>query len=786
MMESARAHEQEEAEEEIAGSRSAGLAAVPCKGPWRTASSNEAKTKSVDPSMSEGDETLWTALDSTPPLELPKRPASPPSAHVESAFRFSRLSRSRRSSEHSRRISSLLYQSRKHSSCIFFYGAVLLSLVVLASFVVLFFLRDIKAAIVARRAVDVCGTDDCMMHASELRARMNTAADPCHSLHAFVCGGAPRATQRSEERRSARIYGEVMAYDSQKYRTAGNCSHQESHADVKALSAYTTCLERTSQPSSETEVQAIHFTDFMKARRIPWPNDPPENVDLLDVLLDLVLNWRVALLFDLRRSTRKFHTASFVFQEPGPLIELRRQQVAHVYEVEKNTEHLVLTAAMFLGSSGEDMSKEKIDALRRDEMTLASNLAACSDERGNDVLVTLKHIEELAPNANSTSWLTLLKRHLHDKSLTSETKVFVYDEQRLKALSEALTLLPAARSLNVIGWMFAYTYMWVVNPAFDQLQPSDDNESDYSLNKTLCFLAVHESFGLLQILHNFVKRFEHGDIQMTSKVLQNTVDTFARLVQKSDTITETTKATAVEKISSVCQERCTVRVSNRRLLDWLYRSFPNSSSSFFDTWLSTRKALVTLLKSGDPHPVMTARFAWRNRNIHYLHTINFQQVRMFAFYPPSFYIHGSPSMSYSGLGFQMASSIVKAIVGHGRGIDENLSKRFWWSSLKSCRWDESSSPHEKRFIEELFALKLAVKALESAVGSDKAFLQLRSLETLTGRQTFYVSYCSRFCYRVDGENWCNLAMHEEGYIRAFGCHSAWARYSTVEPECLVV
>ncbi|KAL1476988.1 hypothetical protein MTO96_017857 [Rhipicephalus appendiculatus] len=678
------------------------------------------------------------------------------------------------------------HSRRKRSSCIFFYGAVLLSLVVLASFVVLFFLRDINAAIVARRAVDVCGTDDCMMHANELRARMNTAADPCHSLHAFVCGGGPRATQRGEERRSARIYGEVMAYDSQKYRTAGNCSHEQSHADIKALSAYKTCLERISQSSAEIEAQAIHFAHFMNARRIPWPNDPPEDVDLLDVLLDLVLNWRVALLFDLRRSTRRFHTASFVFQEPGPLIELRRQQIAHVYEIEEDTEHLVRRAAMFLGRSGGDMSKEKIEALRRDEMTLTSNLAACSDERGNDDLVTLKDIEEMAPSANSTSWLTLLKRHLLDESLTSKTKVFVYDEQRLKALSEALTLLPPARSLNVIGWMFAYTYMWVVNPTFDQLQASDNNETDYSLTETLCFLAVHESFGLLQILHNFVMRFEHGDIRMTSKVLQNTVDTFVRLVQKSDAITETSKATAVAKISSVCQERCAIRVSKRRLLDWLYRSFPNSSSSFFNAWVSTRKALVTLLKSGDPHPVMTARFAWRTLSIHYLHTINFQQVRMFAFYPPSFYIHGSPSMSYSGLGFQMANSIVRAIVGHGRGIDENLSKRFWWSSLKSCRWDEASSVHEKRFIEELFALKLAVKALESAVGSDKKFLQLQSLETLTGRQTFYVSYCSRFCHRVDGEYWCNLAMHEDGYIRAFGCRSAWARYSKFEPECLVV
>ncbi|KAH6934232.1 hypothetical protein HPB50_021952 [Hyalomma asiaticum] len=506
----------------------------------------------------------------------------------------------------------------------------------------------------------------------------------------------------------------------------------------------------------QTEAQAVQFADFMKQRRIPWPNDPPENVDLLDVLLDLVINWRVGLLFDFRRSTRKFHTASFVFQEPGPLIELRRQQVNHVYENEEDTERLVRTAAKVLGGSGVDVPKEKIDALRRDEMTLTSSLSACSDERGNDVLVTLKQIQGMALSTNSPSWLSLLKRHLNDNSLTSEMEVLVYDEQRLKALSEAITLLPQARSLSVVGWMFVYTYIWVVNPVFDK------------------------------ILHNFVKRFEHGDIHMTSQVLQSTIDTFVQLVQKSDAITETSKATAVAKIKSLCQERCTIRVSNRRILDWLYKSFPNSSSSFFDAWMSTRKALVSLLKSGHPHPVMTARFAWRTRNIHYLHTINFQHVRMFAFYPPSFYIHGSPSISYSGLGFEIASNIVKAIVGRGRGIDEGLSKRFWWSSLKSCRWDEASSVQDQRFIEELFALKLAVKALEGMVGSGKAFLQLRSLETLSGRQTFYVSYCSRFCYRVDGENWCNLAMHEDGYIRAFGCHSAWARYSKVEPECLVV
>ncbi|KAH7957721.1 hypothetical protein HPB52_022518 [Rhipicephalus sanguineus] len=103
------------------------------------------------------------------------------------------------------------------------------------------------------------------------------------------------------------------------------------------------------------------------------------------------------------------------------------------------------------------------------------------------------------------------------------------------------------------------------------------------------------------------------------------------------------------------------------------------------------------------------------------------------------------------------------VISTGLSIFEKmlLSGRSWWSCLKSHRWDEASSVHEKRFVEELFTLKLAVKVLESAVGSDMAFLQLRSLETLTGRQTFYVSYCSRSCYRVDGENSRNLAMHEE-------------------------
>ncbi|KAK8756027.1 hypothetical protein V5799_001272 [Amblyomma americanum] len=627
---------------------------------------------------------------------------------------------------------------------------------------------------VTQQAADVCGTDDCMLHASELRARMNVGANPCHSLHAFVCGS--KASPREQEQREIRIYNEVMAYDSQKYLTAGNCSHNTSSADLKALFAYRLCLERPRSGKSGP------FVSFMKERRIPWPSDPPEDVALLDVVLDLVINWRVALLFDLRRSTRKFHTASFVFQEPGPLIDLRRRQVEQVYKSEMAADCLVRGIAEFL--SGHNMSREEIDILRRDEITLTSKLTACTDDEGNDVIVTLQQIQDMNPNVTSPTWLTLLKRHMNDASLTAETTFFAYDERRLQIVAEALTSLPRARSLNVVGWMFAYTYVWTVDPGYDSLNHYDD--PGLQMNRTLCFLGVHESFGLMQILHDFVKRFEHGDIQMTSEVLQKTTDTLVQLVRETDVITEPSKRTAVEKIKSLCQERCTVRVSNTRRLEWLYRSFPNRSSSYFESWLESRRALAAALKTGQSHPAMTARFKWRTQDIHYLFSTNFLQVRMFAFYPPSFYIHGSPAISYSGLGFQMARSIVKAIVGRGRNIDEKLSKRFWWSSLRTCRWDEANTDADERFIRELFALKLTVKALQSTSGDDKAFLPLRSLEELTGRQAFYVSFCSRFCHRVDGENWCNLAMHEDGYRHAFSCHSAWPRYLKAEPECLVV
>ncbi|XP_054923721.1 uncharacterized protein [Dermacentor andersoni] len=94
----------------------------------------------------------------------------------------------------------------------------------------------------------------------------------------------------------------------------------------------------------------------------------------------------------------------------------------------------------------------------------------------------------------------------------------------------------------------------------------------------------------------------------------------------------------------------------------------------------------------------------------------------------------------------------------------------WWEredSSAQCRFDKARSAHEARAIGDLFALDVALAAMKRV--SDASPLRLKLLEKLTATQTFYVSYCSRFCGDPDAREKCDLAMNGSEFLAAFDC-----------------
>ncbi|KAK8781275.1 hypothetical protein V5799_017380 [Amblyomma americanum] len=177
----------------------------------------------------------------------------------------------------------------------------------------------------------VCDTEDCAEHAKSILATLNESADPCVDFHAHVCGGGRIDSVSAPPDTLARAYSrEVM-------NTLGNPkaflnTKRISMAAVKAFTNVVYCMSR------KEETAPVNITEFMQARGIPWPFADASAAGergplaVLNVLLDLAVNWRVGLWFEVTVSQTAADDSSaiVVIGEPGHLPLLRMEQLEDI------------------------------------------------------------------------------------------------------------------------------------------------------------------------------------------------------------------------------------------------------------------------------------------------------------------------------------------------------------------------------------------------------------------------------------------------------------------------
>ncbi|KAH7950135.1 hypothetical protein HPB49_019924 [Dermacentor silvarum] len=488
-----------------------------------------------------------------------------------------------------------------------------------------------------------------------LKSHLNATSDPCTNLYAYVCGsqGSPRAATEGPNNAAVedevmRLHAQDLAHDARRPTDAvlGGQRLQASAGDAVAsrreAGAFKLCLERSSK-------QPQAFAEFMRQRGIPWPRGVDgvavAKTPVLEVLFDLTVNWKVSLWFDLRVSKIVGNASRLVIREPGPLVLLRRRQLRGVESL-LDYANLVRGVAAFLlnadSNAAGTLTDSDVRELYQDETTMRPTLDAFSDEKGEDELLTLKKVVALT-FVNETSLLTLLRKYLPADDSVPE------------------------RALDLIGWTFAYTYVWMVNPDFDHLTPPVDERQRDADSRMLCFYAVQESFGLLRIARNLAERGVVSNfVDKVSDVVRGTILVLVDWILQSDVISNVNKRTAVEKVvrSASVPDSLPVELQDAGPLDWIYASFPDNYTSFFDVWLSTRDADSSVdLRSVYEHPVVTSTYRWRSKNLLYLSSTNTLLSKIAAFYPPSYYQHGSVSMSYAGVGFQVTTQFLKTVGG---------------------------------------------------------------------------------------------------------------------------
>ncbi|KAH6942520.1 hypothetical protein HPB50_006945 [Hyalomma asiaticum] len=710
--------------------------------------------------------------------------------------------------------------------CVFLFGVC-----VLCVFVVQHMLRTPYVAEPA-----VCVTEDCVEHARRILLTLDTSANPCLSFHSYVCGGKGTAgddvaddvvaapapshgatanfTRGSNDgllrdikpaQRLARAYARQIVAPNL---LSGNGNSSTAY---KANAALSLCLNRSAE-----RLPGASLASLMRKVGLPWPassRGPVKFVDVLALLLELSVNWNVGLWFDvrIRRYEGRANTEEtiIVLGEPGHVPLLRMEQVGGLDEpayesTARDVARYLRSETVDAGGGGgdtEDPFKETaaLKQLRRDEGAVRGailNSLSGGDEMG-DVFLALKNAgSTVFEGVSASDWTSLLDKYLGVSAMKAagvnislETMLLVHNGQLFSRLSKLASEIPAARLLDVVGWIFAYSYAWIENRGFDRLPlSSSGSKTDPGPGVTtriLCTAVVIESFGIAPVAPLFSRMFPVQERAKVTAVLNTTAHTLADAVRSSRGISNATKRKAGGKITAHTFQTLwpPQPFLSLDVLDTLYTPFPSTQPrTFYESWLMSRRAQRASLVRRYYGTLTTLRLRWYTEEVLYVYSLNHIVLGLTAVFPPSYYRHGSPTMTYAGIGFQFARKLVSCVDRRGRfrDYDGASTGASWWlreAGSPECRLDKARSAQEASAISDLYALDASLAAMKKV--SDDAPLRLKLLEKLTGTQTFYVSYCSRFCRDLDAREKCDLAMNGSEFRAAFDC-----QWRVIDRGCL--
>ncbi|XP_075726164.1 uncharacterized protein LOC142767807 [Rhipicephalus microplus] len=390
---------------------------------------------------------------------------------------------------------------------------------------------------------------------------------------------------------------------------------------------------------------------------------------------------------------------------------------------------------------------------------------------------------DLGFNVSAEEWAALVNKCLAANGISSSHSVPVLAINKLiiQGVARLLSGLPTDRLLDAAGWTMAHSYAWIVSPSLDTFTPADNPVASPTVRVSLilCFLAVHESYGITTMVPIFLEKFSVKQQERVESVLKKTAEALISAIGISSTIDREAKKNATGKIAAHIYRNFwpPEPFFHTEVLDLVYEKFPVGSASFFATWIDSRKALRASVTNRYYGSLMLVRCRWRSSSVLYLYALNLMLVGLAAVFPPSYFLGGSHTMTYAGLGFQFARQLVRTVDERGRHLDfagRPLASPKHNDTRRECRLSIAKTSTERRAVGDLFALDIAMAAMKEAEAADFVLLQLKSLEHLSPEQTFYVSYCDHFCDeqpRERARSMCNVAVNASDFGDAFGCES---------------
>ncbi|KAH6943212.1 hypothetical protein HPB50_017348 [Hyalomma asiaticum] len=663
-------------------------------------------------------------------------------------------------------------QRRMHSHVIMAFAAVLCSFsAVLAS--VLLIVVYIAATQPKVRAT--CDSSDCENHVSALGLSRIHGEDPCEDFGRFVCSG----WRHKYKVTTGTVVQEVLA--DWLYRIAELTTSNGTGGTIskRAHDLMVACATKADDYASALS----SLKGFMAARGFAWPeNDfrvgPEEYAKLLQLLVDLDVNWALPLWFHIERSSfngtqgRTFViTSSFM----ASLWQYINKKVIHYRGAYDWYLHL-FELGVFRG----DVSATPTfySFLKHSADLQMTVLEALGDADQSSVyrpqLIRLGSMPTTATKLTPVVWMNVLSKVYSSETPVTASDFLLATNERLMAAIEKLFGVFSAQTLwfHTTWWFLQNvgTFSSSVMPAI--VATIDFGKLGSVLNTVYCVFQMELTYSALlaAITKAQLTKEEVRDIPR----YLNRIKTLAvEKISSSVLLNHTTKSAVLNVL-----KKTTTNIwpegglQSQGSFDELYGSTDNFSYNFFSHWYHSRLALQKSRGSSLYEEAMKTYRVKYNRLFEYKFIQNILSASVASLRPPLYYPDGTSGMIYGGVGFLFAKELIDALsLMILRPVQNESTSTSWrlWEAF-SCL-----EPHDReQILPTLPALDIAYSAYRRYHDPTKD-LPLRGLDSYTPEQIFFLTFCHATCTieahtGVQHSPECSMAVRNfEPFARAFSC-----------------
>ncbi|KAH9377001.1 hypothetical protein HPB48_018749 [Haemaphysalis longicornis] len=621
-----------------------------------------------------------------------------------------------------------------------------------------------------------CHSEGCSLHASLIEVLVNKDIDPCEDFNAYACHGW--STYGLNHRtQGLGIMNLALDTWTNNFRENIEKAVDQIPSAKHVLHTYDSCMADSSKDESRKGVAQIR--QFMIDLRLPWPEEPLEGLDPLEVLIDVGVNWGLGIWFDISLFGDPIRGERMVFY-PASLIRVWSSITEELDDLRKHESVWTNLHDYFAPDLPEtphhvvEHTKEVHDnvyALVREAMISKSP---------TPIQILLQYIEVHTPKVTPARWAKAINASVKGRReiLLSDNVTFM-DLALLRVMGVVFSRYSNAEILRHLSWTFAQIFSHVADRQLLTLKFGDRKLARAERHK-FCATEVEAAYQWLPSSIVAATEFPPDRRATIDETLNNATQA---LISKLGGLSGT-NAFFRHAVSGKLQNISVTlwppdALLTREGLGEEYDAiFSNVTLSFTKLWISAMRTWQHYR-----YKFSYSRNAEHPRNfdppiMRYNYVLNTVQIAMAALTPPWYYYNGTKAMTHGGLFFFYVLQLVRAFDAIGRRFDPEGTVSTSWLpaesnfaiTLKSaCLLGTGSEDN----FPEIPAMEVAYAAFEASLTEQDRSLWV--VDTLSEEQLFFVTACLTMCgldnvVRVSDRLDCNKAVANfPPFSKAFQC-----------------